>query len=160
MEPENDGFQEEPPFLKTSFSAIKMRWDYHGNIQWIQTYCSWFRHRTKAFKHVVYPTIYTVYIRFYLYRRWSLDNGVSAGWNTLFVCDSCSWSGQSFLSQNHRVIICHQLKQCTIIREIPQNYHIYCTWNPHDPCFDWNFDLLLEGSTPTTKDKHPPQRNE
>ena len=26
------------------------------------------------------------------------------------------------------------------------------TWNPNDPCFDWNFDLVLEGSTTKMED--------
>ena len=40
------------------------------------------------------------------------------------------------------------------------NIYIYInlyTWNPNGaPCFDWNFGLLLEGSTPKTKDKQVP----
>ena len=33
-------------------------------------------------------------------------------------------------------------------------HFLFYTWNPNGaPCFDWNFGLLLEGSTPKTKDK-------
>ena len=30
------------------------------------------------------------------------------------------------------------------------------TWNPNDPCFDWSLGVLLECSTPKTKDKQVP----
>ena len=30
------------------------------------------------------------------------------------------------------------------------------TWNPNDPCFEWSFGLLLEGSNPKIEDKQVP----
>ena len=30
------------------------------------------------------------------------------------------------------------------------------TWNPNDACFDWSFDLVLEGSRPKIEDKQVP----
>ena len=33
--------------------------------------------------------------------------------------------------------------------------HVY-TWNPNDPCFDWNFGRVLEGWSPKIEDKQVP----
>ena len=38
----------------------------------------------------------------------------------------------------------------------PQNKTKTDTWNPHDPCFDWKFDLVLERSTTKIEDKRVP----
>ena len=95
---------------------------------------------------------FTLFISgFILYRRWSLDNEVISRVEHTFVCDSCSWSSQSFLSQNHRVIICHKLKLCTIIREIPQNYHIFLYLEPTWPLFSLKFRPSFGGFNPQNK---------
>ena len=85
-------------------------------------------------------------------------------WNTEPCANDCEWLGhEKILESTFFVQFYIQKKETPRVpwwsdwRCHAQKNHVHiCIWNPNDPCFYWNFGLVLKGSTTKIEDKQVP----